>query len=267
MMQDTAVLSCDGLAIDLGGRRVLDAVTAVFSPGTVTAVIGPNGAGKSTLLKALAGQIEPAAGEVRLGAQTLAALDPAARGRAIAYLPQTRLADWPLAVRDVVALGRRPHGRSLDRLNEDDDRAIADALGHTDTSHLADRAITALSGGEQARVLIARALAQDAPILIADEPTSGLDPAHQLGLADTLARHAETGGTVVVALHDLSLAARIATCILVLDGGRVLAHAPPADALTPALLARAFGIAARLTEIDDVPLVVTHGLATQGPGD
>ena len=263
MMQAAEVLSCDGLAIDLGPRRVLDAVTAVFQPGTVTAVIGPNGAGKSTLLKALAGQLAPAMGEVRLGAQSLTGLDAAPRGRAIAYLPQSRRADWPLAVRDIVALGRRPHGRGLDQLNADDDRAIAAALGHTDTAHLADRAITALSGGEQARVLIARALAQSAPVLIADEPTSGLDPAHQLRLADTLTRHAEAGGTVVVALHDLSLAARIATSILVLDGGRVLAHAPPADALTPALLARAFGIAARLTEIDDVPLVVTHGLATQ----
>lgn len=253
-------LTCADVTIDLGRHRAVVNVSAVFAPATVTAVVGPNGAGKSTLLRALAGLLPIAGGMISLGDRPHTNWPPAARGRAIAYLPQARTIDWPITVRDAVALGRRPHGVSLDRLGNADRLAIDAALAATETAHLAERTVTALSGGEQARVLMARALAQTAPILIADEPTSGLDPAHQLILADTLTRHARAGGTVVVALHDLSLAARIATSVLILVDGRMVAHATPVEAFTPETLACVFRITARLTAVDQVPLVVTQGV-------
>ena len=260
------VLRCRDLVVELGDRRVLHGVTASFEPATVTALIGPNGAGKSTLLKALAGQIPAAAGEVMLADAPLTSRSAGERGRAIAYLPQQRSIAWPMPVRDIVALGRRPYGRTLLGLNAADEAAIDAAMRAVDVADLADRPATTLSGGEQARVLIARTLAQQAPILVADEPTSGLDPSHQLALAAVLRQRAASGGTIIVAVHDLSLAASIATTVLVLDGGRPVISASPRIALADDVLARVFAIEASMTEVGGVPLVVTRGPATERVG-
>lgn len=234
--------------LELGTRVVLDAVDLSIPVGRVTAVVGPNGAGKSTLLRASAGLLAPQSGAITLAGRphnTFARQDLA---RAIAYLPQERAVHWPLAARAVVALGRLPH-------EDADPAAIARALAAMDIDRLADRPISQLSGGERARVLVARALAQEAPLIIADEPTAGLDPAHALALFALFQRLAAEGRTVVVALHDLSLAARFAHYVVLLANGRIAAHGPPDEILTPRHLEPAFGVTVLCANVDGIPIV------------
>lgn len=232
----------------LGDRVVLDAVDITVPKGKVTAVVGPNGAGKSTLLRACAALLVPQHGRITLDGRPLDAYTRAERARAIAYLPQERAVHWPLAARAVVALGRLPH----DDANAE---AIARALAAMDIAHLADRPVSQLSGGERARVLVARALAQEAPLIIADEPTAGLDPAHALALFTLFQRLATEGRTIVVALHDLSLAARFADHIVLLANGRISATGPPGDVLTPQHLQPAFGVTMLCTIVNGLPIV------------
>jgi iron complex transport system ATP-binding protein len=245
-----------GLVVRLRGREVLRGLDFAAEPGQLTAVIGPNGAGKTTLLKALAGLVRPAAGTVRLGGRVIDALEPKALAQRLAYLPQERLVHWALSSRAVVALGRLPY-RPLGAGESPADRAAIDAaLAAMDATGLADRPVTELSGGERARVLIARALAQEPRALLADEPAAGLDPAHQLGLFGHLAALAGEGRTVIVALHDLSLAARFCHSVALLHRGRTLAAGAPKDVLAPEHLAAAYGIRARYQAIDGVPVVL-----------
>ena len=197
-----------GLCVRLKARDVLQGLDAVAHPGQLTAIIGPNGAGKTTLLKAFAGLLTPVGGAALLDGRSLADWEPQALARTLAYLPQERIVHWALTVRAVVVLGRLPY-RPLGASESAADAAAVDtALAAMDAVHLASRPVLELSGGERARVLVARALAQQPRILLADEPAAGLDPAHQLSLFRHLAALAASGRTVVVALHDLSLAAR-----------------------------------------------------------
>jgi iron complex transport system ATP-binding protein len=244
------------LNVTLKGREVLRGLDFTAEPGHLTAVIGPNGAGKTTLLKALAGLIPPVSGKATLDGNPIAAFDPNELARRLAYLPQERLVHWALAARAVVALGRLPH-RPLGAGESAADRAAIDsALANMDAAHLAGRPVPELSGGERARVLVARALAQEPRVLLADEPAAGLDPAHQLGLFRHLAALAAAGRTVVVALHDLSLAARFCHSIALVHLGRTLAAGPPQDVLLPEHLAAAYGITARVGSLDGVPVVL-----------
>lgn len=233
----------------LGSRVVLDAVDLAIPSGRITAVVGPNGAGKSTLLRACVRLIAPEQGVITLAGRALTAYARAELARAIAYLPQERAVHWPLAARAVVALGRLPH-------DDVKPEAIDHALGAMDIARLADRPVSQLSGGERARVLVARALAQEAPLLIADEPTAGLDPAHALALFSCFRQLATEGRTVVVALHDLSLAARFADHIILLANGRVAASGPPGEVLTSRHLEPAFGVTMLCTVVDSLPIVV-----------
>jgi iron complex transport system ATP-binding protein len=173
------------------------------------------------------------------------------RARAIAYLPQGGTVAWPLPVHDVVALGRLPYGESPDRLSMEGRRCVEAALGALGLAGLENRPATALSGGERARVLVARALATAAPVLLADEPVAALDPRHQLVVLDVLRNRARAGATVVAVMHDLALAARFGDEIVLLNGGRLQARGRPADVLTPSRLAQSFGIEARVTVIGD----------------
>jgi iron complex transport system ATP-binding protein len=249
-------LAAHDLVVTLGGRIVVDGVSCVAEPGAITAVIGPNGAGKSTLLRALAGVASPDSGMIMLGERAIGEYPRPELGRALAYLPQDRIVHWPLAVRAVVSLGRlpwraRPAGESTA------DRAAVDAaLAAVDVAHVQDRTADALSGGERARVLMARALAQQSAVLIADEPTSGLDPAHQLALFDRLHALAVEGRTIVVALHDLSLAARFCQHVVLLHEGRVAAQGVSHDVLTPAVLEPVYGVHIRCGTLDGVPVVL-----------
>lgn len=252
-----AVLAADTVRLRLGAREVLRGVSLAVRPGEIIAVCGPNGAGKSTFLRVLAGLTVPDSGTVRLDGADLARLDRRALGRRIAYLPQDRTVHWPLKARAVVALGRIPHGSGPGRgESEADRRMIGLALEATDAGAFADRPISELSGGERARVLIARALAQDAGILIADEPTAGLDPAHALALFETFTRIAADGRAVVVALHDLTMALRYCPRALLLKEGSVAASGLTRDVLTEDEIGRVYGVTARIGMVGGVPTVV-----------
>ena len=245
-----------GLRVSLKGREVLRGLDLAAEPGQLTAVIGRNGAGKTTLLKALAGLIAPRAGTVLLEGSDIGKWDRGGLARALAYLPQERLVHWALTARAVVALGRLPY-RPFGAGESAADRAAIDAaLTAMDVGHLAQRPVPELSGGERARVLVARALAQEPRVLFADEPAAGLDPAHQLRLFQHLAALAAAGRTVVVALHDLSLAARFCHAVALVHEGRTLAAGTPQVVLTPEHLAAAYGITARYRAIDGVPVVL-----------
>ncbi len=245
-----------GLRVSLKSREILRGLDLTAQPGQLTAIIGRNGAGKTTLLKALAGLVAPHAGTVLLDGRGLSAWERRRLARALAYLPQERLVHWALTVRAVVALGRLPYRPSGAGESHADRSAIDAALAAMDVGHLAQRPVPELSGGERARVLVARALAQEPCVLLADEPAAGLDPAHQLALFHHLAALAAAGRTVVVVLHDLSLAARFCHTIALVHEGRTLATGTPQDVLTAEHLAAAYGITARYRAIDGVPVVV-----------
>jgi iron complex transport system ATP-binding protein len=249
-------LTANDIGVRLGGREVLAGITLACGHGRITGLIGPNGAGKSTLMRALAGLLPLSRGSVRLDGQDIASLPPGELGRRLAYLPQERAVHWPLSVHRVVALGRLPHVGGGARDAPDGADAVSEALRVMDAVHLAERPVSELSGGELARVLFARALAQEAPIILADEPTAGVDPAHALGLFEVLGRLATEGRTIVVALHDLSLAARFCHEVVMLARGRLVASGPPAEVLTVPRLEEVFGARMATGYVAGVPVVV-----------
>ena len=231
-------LTVRDLNVSLSGRPVLGPVSTTFEGGSVVGIVGPNGAGKTTLLKALAGLI-PAGDSIAIDARPLGSLSERERARAVGFLPQDRECAWPLSVADVVALGRLPHG-ALDR--EDPCRR---AMTETGTADLADRRMDCLSGGERARVLLARVLAGDPAMILADEPVSGLDPGHALRVLDALTARARAGVMVIAVLHDLTLAARSCDRLLVLHEGALAAEGAPSEVLNESTLHHVFGMRAR----------------------
>lgn len=249
-------LALANVSASLGGRSVLAGAGLTLGRGEIVGVIGANGAGKSTLLRIAAGLLVPASGTVTLDGRAIATWDRRILGRRIAFLPQDRIVHWPLSVRAVVALGRLPHKTFSAAESREDAAAIDRAITETDIALLTDRTVADLSGGERARVLLARALAQDAQTLIADEPAAGLDPAHQLDLFERFKTMAAAGRSIVVALHDLAAAARYCDRLLLLSNGRQVALAPPRDVLVPALLQQAYGISAFVGDADGVPIVI-----------
>lgn len=249
-------LSAENIGVRLRDRTALDSVSITLAPGRITAIVGPNGAGKSTLLRALAGLAPPVSGSITLDGRPIGEWAQGERARTLAFLPQNPIVHWPLAVRAVVALGRLPHRGQFSAESARDTEAIETAMIAMDVADFGARPVTELSGGERARVLFARALAQEAPILLADEPTAGLDPAHALALFAILERLAAEGRTIAVALHDLSLAARFCHAAVVLAGGRVTASGSIAETLTAARLSDAFGVAMLAGTLDGIPVVV-----------
>ena len=235
------------ICLSLGGRRVLDQLFAQLHPGEVTVVAGPNGAGKSTWLGCLAGLTKPDAGEARLEAFPVLSLKPQERARRIAVLPQTPEIAWDVEVETLVGLGRLPFERGFGPGIEDR-AAVAAALAATNLTAFAHRRALSLSGGERARALIARAIAGRPEWLLADEPLDGLDPAHALDALHLFRRIAAEGTGVVVTLHDLNLAARLADRILLMKAGRLVADGAPKAALTPESLAEVYGVRAAVTE-------------------
>jgi iron complex transport system ATP-binding protein len=230
-------LVADTLTLVRGGRSVVTGLSAELQPGTITAILGPNGAGKSSALLGLAGLLAPAAGGVTLDGAPLAALTPRGRAQAIGYLPQTPDIAWDVATETLVALGRLPW---RDRGTGEVEAAMA-AL---DLGSLRHRPVSQLSGGERARVLLARVLAGTPQWILADEPLAALDLAHQLGLIAHLKGCAGSGQGVVVVLHDLAIAMNHADHVLVLKDGALIAQGPPRAALTPQVIAQVWQVSA-----------------------
>jgi len=211
---------------------LLDKVDLTLASGELVGLIGPNGAGKSTLLRAIVGTVRASAGAVSLDGRDIETYDGVSRARALAYLPQERHIEWPLPSREIVMLGRYPHGRRLGPPDPDALAAVTRALEAVDALDLANRRATVLSGGERTRVLLARALAVEAPLLAADEPTMGLDPYHQLQVMEILRDAARAGTGVLAVLHELTLTMRFMDRVVLLNAGRVVADGPPRDVLT-----------------------------------
>lgn len=247
------MLELDNLSVLRGQCPVVDSVSARVGAGELIGLIGPNGAGKTSLMRGALGLI------AARGRSSLAGLDPMARARAAAWLPQAREIAWGLSVAELVALGRLPHGRDMQGTGA---AAVGEALRRMGLETYRDRTATHLSGGEQARVLIARALAQESPLILADEPNAGLDPAAQIATMEVFEAHARAGGAVVTSLHDLGLAARHCTRLWVMDRGRLVADGKPEEVLTEELLAEVFHIRAHFRITPEGP--VFQPLSTLG---
>jgi iron complex transport system ATP-binding protein len=254
------------LAFATGAARLLDDVSVAVRAGELVAILGPNGAGKTTLLRVLLGMLPAGGGETLLDGAPLAQLSASQRARRVAYLPQNRPLAWPNTVRDIVALGRFAHGAALGRLGVEDSAAVRRALADCDLEGLAGRRADTLSGGELARVHIARALAGGTPLLVADEPVAALDPLHQHRIAALLRHYVAGGGGAMVVLHELSLAARIADRIVFMQGGRVVAEGPVADVMTAATIREVYGVRARVVHDAQGIDVRIDGPAPAGAG-
>ena len=237
------------VTVVLGGRPVVDGVDGAVAEGEWLALIGPNGAGKTTLLRAIAGLV-PFAGSIRIGGRETADLPRKELSQLLAVVPQEPSTPPWMTVGEYVLLGRTPHLGPLAKEGQRDRETAARALVRLDLSGFGERRLGTLSGGEKQRVVVARALAQDARIVLLDEPTAALDIGHQqqaLDLLDTL--RGESGLTLVAAMHDLTLAAQYADRMVLLDRGRVAADGPPRDVLTEEAIERHYG-----ATIDVVPV-------------
>lgn len=242
------LLSVKAMRVTLRNRLVFREVSFDVVPGEVIGLIGPNGAGKTTLMRAVLGLL-PFEGH-----SSLAALSLAERARAVAWMPQSREIAWPVSVERLVALGRLPHLPTGQRLPAADQAHVDRAIDRLGLKTFRTRAASRLSGGEQARALLARSLAQDTPLLMADEPIAGLDPAHQISTMRAFRDLAREGRSVLVSIHDLGLAARHCTRLILLADSGIGADGPPRDVLTPALMARAFGVSVWHEDTDQGPV-------------
>ena len=240
-LDTTTLMHLEAVGASLSDEQVLRDVTLTIQPGEHIAIIGPNGAGKSTLLRRMAG-LMAGPGRIMLTGKALEAWGAQDRARTLAFLPQERRIAWGISVGDLVALGRLPHEESMDRLSDASLAAIQTAMHITDIAHWRDRPATALSHGEQARVLLARALATEASLILADEPVAALDPRHQIGVLNALRKQASQGTGVVVVLHELHLARAFASRIIVMNRGRIVADGPPDVVISDAVLEPVFGL-------------------------
>ncbi len=242
------LLYIDRMSVALRDRQVLRNVSLKVETGECIGLLGPNGAGKTTLMRAALGLI-PLEGE-----SSIASMNPADRARVVAWMPQTREIAWPVTVERLVELGRIPHISNGQRPTTKDHEKVNAALTAMDLDEFRNRAATRLSGGEQVRVLIARVLAQDTPLILADEPVAGLDPAHQISTMQAFSGLARSGRSIIISLHDLGLAARHCTRLILLSGGNIAADGPPNDVLSLEHIAEVFGIRAFHHNTEDGPI-------------
>lgn len=238
----SASISVRGLTVQYGDTPVLNDVDLTLRTGEFVGLVGPNGAGKTTLLRALLGLVDAARGEMLVGDTPLRSLPLKDRARLFAYLAQGGPVHWPLSVQSVVELGRVPHNNPWQSMSDADKLHINVAIDKTGVEAFRDRTVTSLSGGERARVMLARALAAGAPYLFADEPAASLDPHYQLEMMALLREQVDADHGVVVVMHDLNMAQQYCDRLLVLDGGELVADGKPAEVLTDDLLKHVFGI-------------------------
>lgn len=260
------LLSVSGLSVSLAGAKVLDDVSFAVQPGEFVGLIGPNSAGKSTLLRAIL-QLLPATGSVRIADRDASAMRAKERACLVSYLPQERDVAWAVTVEMLVSLGRAPRQPTFAPLGEADRVAVHAAMRRMDVTHLGNRAATELSGGELARVLIARALAQETPLLLADEPAAGLDPLHQIALMRTCSSLAGEGRAVIASLHDLGLAARWCSRIILLHRGQILSDGAPETVLSEPNIKSAYGVTILSQRIGNDWIVQPLDIANTDLGD
>ena len=252
-----SALELAALSVDLGGRTVLHEVDLAVPEGAVVAIVGGNGAGKTTLLRGALG-LAGARGTARLFGDDVRRLSPRVRAERVGYLAQERRIAWGMTARRIAALGAvtRPPRRA--------DEAGEAALARVGAAALANRSVFDMSGGERARVLLARLLATGAPLLVLDEPAAGLDPDAQLATLELLRQEARQGRAVVLTLHDLTLAARFCDRVVVLDNGRLVADDAPLRALSPAVLRSAFALDGGWIETPAGPVLAAQRLRAHG---
>ena len=239
-------LRVTNMSVMAGDMPLVENVSFDLKPGELIALLGPNGAGKTTALRAALGLQKISSGETTLAGDPTQTLSPLSRARRIAYLPQARPLAWPNRVKDIVALGRFSHGSAMGDLKGGDKLAVDTALVACDITHLSNRQADTLSGGELARVHLARAVAAKAPLLIADEPVASLDPRHQFRVMDLIQAYVKGGGGALVVLHDVSLAAKYADRLIFMKEGRAVLSGSPQETLSAKNLADIYGIKARL---------------------
>ncbi|MFV0435388.1 MAG: ABC transporter ATP-binding protein [Leucobacter sp.] len=240
------------------GNEILHGVDVEVLEGELTVIVGPNACGKSTLLGALARMLKPTSGRATLDGRALGDFHPKALARQLGLLPQTPVAPEGITVSDLVARGRYPHQSLLRQWSPADERAVAEALEAANVSNLAERRIEELSGGQRQRVWIAMALAQESSILLLDEPTSFLDISHQIEVLDLARRLQREGRTVVAVLHELNLAFRYATHLIVMRDGEIIDRGDPSKIVTPELIERAYDLPCVIIEdpVSGTPLVI-----------
>lgn len=235
-------------SLSIKRATLLDRASLLLEPGELVVLLGPNGAGKTSLIRVALGLVRPDGGSAAIAGADPAAMTAGERARAVTYLPQIRDLAWPVRVRDVVALGRFAYGAAPARLGEADNLAVAHAIAACDLCDLADRATDTLSGGELARVHIARALASQAPLIVADEPVASLDPRHQHQVMRLIRGFVDRGGGALVVLHDLDLAALYADRLVWMSEGRTLVDGSVAGTMTPHWIEAVYGIQATVTQ-------------------
>jgi len=258
-------ITLDAVDVALGGRGVVKGASARLDPGQMIGIIGPNGAGKSTLVRAMLGLTPLASGAILIDGQPIERIARRDIAAKLAYLPQGQTLHWPLSVERLVALGRLPHLGPLSRITVRDMAIVEQAMLRADVLELRRRSAIELSGGERARVMLARALAVGAPGLVADEPLASLDPGHQIDVMELLAREARGGALVVAVLHDLTMAARYCNRLLLMDHGKLVADGKPAEVLTAERLRNVYAIHAMVDISGTTPLVVPVGRVPPPP--
>lgn len=261
MADAVPLLQVDHVTFGYGSRHVVRDVSFTAAAGEFVALVGPNGSGKTTLLRLLLNLLTPQTGDVRLAGREARRMRRAEIARCATIVPQDTVIDAAFAVRDIVAMGRTPYLGRFQPPGRSDDEAIDQAMAQTGTSSFERRPINQLSGGERQRVLLARAIAQQTPIVLLDEPTAHLDLAHQLEVLQLVAELARAGRCVVAAIHDLSLAARFCDRMIMLDRGAMVAAGTPEEVLTPARLRDHFKLNARIVRDLGTGVLIIHPVA------
>ena len=246
-----AMLEGRGIHFSIADKKILTDVNIAVRSGEIIGLIGPNGAGKSSLLKCLAHLQKKDEGQCLFQGKPIEDIEAKQRGRSIGYLAQNAVANWPLKVEKLIALGRLPHQGMVRKLSEKDQLAVDSAVAAAEVGHLLGRVVTTLSGGELTRVMLARLLATEPQLILADEPIASLDPYHQLHILQILQQHARAGGAVVVVLHDLNHAAHFCDRLVLLHEGRVLKDDIPERVLTDEMLAQSYQVQCTRIESDD----------------
>jgi len=251
----SALLRCDDVSFIRAGRALVDKVSLELSAGELVGLVGPNGAGKSTLLNLLAGLAATDAGSVTLDNKNINKINARQKSQLLAWVAQSGPVNWPLTVERIIALGRRPHLSTWQRLSKADEQAIEYAIAATDCEALRQQDATTLSGGERTRMLLARALAAEPTVLLADEPIAALDLRHQLQTMQLLRSFASVDKTCLVVLHDLSLASRYCDRLYLMHEGAIVAQGKPAEVLSDENFSRVYGVEV-VSGGEEVPYIV-----------